>query len=467
MSQVLGRGESRPWATKWPVSSLGAFLLAVVAGIGIFTYRNVEKWTPLQQWYWDRISDHEVVPQGARRLPTAGEGGRPRQATHGGRCRRGAGPMQGWPPFPFALTPKARQAGAVALKVDTVHYPSAQMHQMLSEWIYEGQSPDDLIRPAWFGALGIFVLGLVLAIPRDRARVRMLEHGRRLKGPQMVTVKEFNQWSGGNGIGFATTRAKRNALDSARVRDEPRDDYGRHGRGQMHPDPPVLMQMEERGETAIVYDPALEYTPQFFKPARGDVILNPLDERMPYWSPCDEVRHEAEAEDAGGGAVQGRSAQESLFRDGAAPNLRALADRAAEADAARAAGGSCATSDELAETLKDTEHAAAIYPDAGPQRGGVLARSTWWPNALKLLPRGERNEDKLDGGGMGASSGKGWLFLTSIPPEFRERLLPLTSLWLDMLVLRLMNQGDPASVRRGSCWTSWPACNGCRSCTRR
>ncbi|MFZ1131286.1 MAG: hypothetical protein WBV31_03870 [Terriglobales bacterium] len=28
------------------------FLLAVVAGIGIFTYSNVEKWTPLRQWYW-------------------------------------------------------------------------------------------------------------------------------------------------------------------------------------------------------------------------------------------------------------------------------------------------------------------------------------------------------------------------------------------------------------------------------
>jgi len=54
--------------------------------------------------------------------------------------------------------------------------------------------------------------------------------------------------------------------------------------------------VEERGETAIVYDPALEYTPQFYEPGRGDVILNPLDARMPYWSPCDEVRHEAEAE---------------------------------------------------------------------------------------------------------------------------------------------------------------------------
>jgi hypothetical protein len=32
------------------------------------------------------------------------------------------GPTQGWPPFPFALTPKARQRGAVTLKVDTVRY---------------------------------------------------------------------------------------------------------------------------------------------------------------------------------------------------------------------------------------------------------------------------------------------------------------------------------------------------------
>lgn len=36
----------------------------------------------------------------------------------------------------------------------------------------------------------------------------------------------------------------------------------------------------------------------------------------------------------------------------------------------------------------------------------------------------------------------GWLILTSTP-ETRTRLVPLTSLWLDMLVLRLMNRGQP------------------------
>lgn len=44
-----------------------------------------------------------------------------------------------------------------------------------------------------------------------------------------------------------------------------------------------------------MYDPALEYTPQFYTPERGDVILNPIDARSPYWSPGDELRHEAEA----------------------------------------------------------------------------------------------------------------------------------------------------------------------------
>ena len=37
----------------------------------------------------------------------------------------------------------------------------------------------------------------------------------------------------------------------------------------------ILAQIWERGEAAIVYDPALEYLPQFYSEARGDVILNP------------------------------------------------------------------------------------------------------------------------------------------------------------------------------------------------
>lgn len=96
---------------------------------------------------------------------------------------------------------------------------------------------------------------------------------------------------------------------------------------------------------------------------------------------------------------------------------------------------------ELAKRLKDTEHAAAIYPDAGPQRGGMIATLNSVSNALKLLPRKEETKTSWTATEW-AQQRQGWLFVTS-PPEFRERLRPLISMWLDMLVLRLMNQGRP------------------------
>ncbi len=43
----------------------------------------------------------------------------------------------------------------------------------------------------------------------------------------------------------------------------------------------VLRQVQSRGDSAIVYDPAREYVRRFYNPERGDVILNPLDKRCP------------------------------------------------------------------------------------------------------------------------------------------------------------------------------------------
>jgi hypothetical protein len=212
MSGLWSRGEYQGWPTKWPVSSLGALLIAVAVGIGIFTYRNAVLWTPLQRWYWDQYLSAQLMPMKAnspnsnyRLLAKVDRHGKQQLALDADVV---PGPRQGRQLIPFTLSSQARQAGAADLVVDPVHYSSQQVQKTLSDWIYDGQTPDDLVRPAWIGGLGVLVLGLVLAIPRDRARARILQHGRRLKGPQMVTVKEFNQWSGGSGIGFVTTKKK-------------------------------------------------------------------------------------------------------------------------------------------------------------------------------------------------------------------------------------------------------------------
>ena len=62
-------------------------------------------------------------------------------------------------------------------------------------------------------------------------------------------------------------------------------------------------------------------------------------------------------------------------------------------------------------------------------------------DTLKLLPRESQTTERWSAASW-ARDRRGWLFLTSTP-ETRMRLVPLTSLWLDMLVLRLMNRGQP------------------------
>jgi hypothetical protein len=101
--------------------------------------------------------------------------------------------------------------------------------------------------------------------------------------------------------------------------------------------------------------------------------------------------------------------------------------------------------EELDRRLKGTELATFIYRGAGPQRGGVLRALNMVADSLMMLPK-ENDAKRRWMTVEWSHQQSGWLLLTSIP-RFRERLLPLTSLWLDTLVLRVMNQGEP-SMRR-------------------
>jgi type IV secretion system coupling TraD/TrwB family protein len=65
-----------------------------------------------------------------------------------------------------------------------------------------------------------------------------------------------------------------------------------------------------RGEAFVCYDPAGEFTERHFNPG-CDLILNPLDERSPYWSPAAEI--EGIGEDING--PQRQFIAESFFPD--------------------------------------------------------------------------------------------------------------------------------------------------------
>jgi hypothetical protein len=437
VNRLLGRGKSPGPSKNWVLSTLVALVLAFVTWIGIFTYQSVEVWTPLQQWYWVQYSISKDFPNPSGTYQVLWKLDRQGQHSLATDADVMPAPLKVWPSF--ALTAKARQAGAVALKVDTVHYTNAQMNRMLAELIYAGQSPGDLIWPAWAGAVGIFVLGLVLPIPRNRRRRQIEEDGCRLKGPEMVTVKEFNRRSGGDGISFLTTEGRESLSIPRSLESSHMMMMGDTGAGKSVLQRRVLAQIAERGETAIVYDPALEHTPQFFNAARGDLILNPLDVRCPYWSPSDEVMHEAEALTLATSLFPDKPHENTFFVEGPRKVFAHLLTlKPTPEELVRW----MSHEEELDRLLKGTELTAFVYRGAGPQRGGVLGALNMVADSLKLLPKESETKQRWTTEEW-ARQRSGWIFLTSTP-RFRERLLPLMSLWLDTLVLRLMNQGDPA-----------------------
>ena len=91
----------------------------------------------------------------------------------------------------------------------------------------------------------------------------------------------------------------------------------------------------------------------------------------------------------------------------------------------------------LNRMVEGTELASMISQAAPSQREGVRASLNLVADALRLLKT--KGEAKTTWTAREwAAKRRGWIFLTSTP-ELRASLQPLLSLWLDILVLRLMN----------------------------
>jgi type IV secretory pathway TraG/TraD family ATPase VirD4 len=79
-----------------------------------------------------------------------------------------------------------------------------------------------------------------------------------------------------------------------------------------------------------------------------------------------------------------------------------------------------------------------IAKGAQQQRNGVLASLGLIADSLRMLPNKETAPSRWSATEW-AEDRKGWIFITSKPSE-REALRPLHSLWIDLLVLRLLNE---------------------------
>ncbi len=92
---------------------------------------------------------------------------------------------------------------------------------------------------------------------------------------------------------------------------------------------------------------------------------------------------------------------------------------------------------EIDRRVEGTEYAQMIAKGAQEQRSGVLGSLGLIADSLRMLPTKDQAKTSWSATEW-AETREGWIFITSKATE-REALRPLHSLWIDLLVLRLMS----------------------------
>ena len=175
----------------------------------------------------------------------------------------------------------------------------------------------------------------------------------------------------------------------------------------------VLRQIRERGDSAIVYDPACEYIQRFYDKDRGDIVLNPLDARRPIGGRRGDDRTPkpmlSQRLCISRPPIQGR-----ILPRNAGTDLRPSVQAGTESASAGAVDGERQRDRTAGRRNGD---GALHRAKAGPQRQGVsVARLV--AKSFRLLPR--RSRPTGYGAPSWAKHRKGWIFITSRPPSAKR-----------------------------------------------
>jgi hypothetical protein len=441
--QNWGRKESLIWPPRGNIYTLGAFFAALLATSLLVYTRYQWGLMPLERYYvpyYLRTATAGMLhPADTYQLLYVADRRSLRRLALEEDVEPGSTLQRRGRPLPLQLTAQAAGNGSFFL----VRGPrSRHSNKLLHAWLAHSVYDDvplykSFTTQLWIG-LVVFGMLLPLSIPRDIARIKELRYGRRLKGPFLVSAKGFAKAVAGDGIGITTD-------DSGRPLRTPRDAEIKHflivgdtGSGKSSIIRQMLYQVDARGDRAIVYDPACEFVKQFYDEHRGDIVLNPLDARMPYWNPSKELRRKAEAKALAVSLYQPEGVSNRFFVE--APQkifAHLLTYLPTPVDLVHWMSDPA----EIDRRVKGTEYWALIDPKAPQQRTGVLGSLNMSADSFGLLPK-EEDTTSAWTATQWAENRRGWIFITS-RPTMREALRPLISLWIDTLVLRLLNEPMP------------------------
>jgi type IV secretory pathway TraG/TraD family ATPase VirD4 len=435
-----GRKESIIFPPHSPIYSYGAVFLAFVL-TGCFLYLRFSfGQSSLQQFYtpiYARTAAGGAFKKHSKyQLLYVGDGTKAGRLAVEGDVQAGSTPAPGGKQIPLALSSAAAGQGLRALyRGPQQVYLDATLHEYLKRSVYAGDQLRDIYEiPFLFGFLSLLAQ-LPFSITKDIKRRKELKYGRLLKGPVMLTPKEFNQTVNGDGIGFKTTEAKQMMRIPLQAEAQHIELMGDTGAGKTTLIMQILRQIQGREHAAIVYDPACEFIQRFYSEKRGDIVLNPLDDRCPYWGPSEELRRKAEAKAIAASLYQPTSDKKGEFFTETPQKI--FAHLLTKGPTPEELVAWLSNPAEIDLRVRGTEMEAMIAKGAQQQRNGVLASLGLVADSLRMLPTREQAGGKTWSATEWAETRSGWIFITSSATE-REALRPLHSLWIDLLVMRLL-----------------------------
>jgi type IV secretory pathway TraG/TraD family ATPase VirD4 len=353
---------------------------------------------------------------------------------------------------PLALSPKAIAMGWRGVTITPPQRVRAsELREYLAATVYDGNSAWLIfLRPVLYLTalvLFLYVLWLLFGHKLRVSRKHEQRHGRRTKGPELLAAL---RGSGDGGVRFQIEREGTlgRFLPSHSFRIPRRLEashillMGDTGSGKSSAIRQLLRQVEDRGESAIVYDPAMDFLGEFYNPQRGDLILNPLDQRCPYWGLGDEIDRPETATTIAAAMLSDKEYEKAFFTD--APR-RVLAHLLRRQPQPRDILRMMANPAYIEAAVKGTPLAALLDPGAPAQRAGVLSSLNMVADSLELLPEWEYTR-KTFATAEWYTERKRWVFLTS-SPAYREKVLPLHSAWLDLFILRMMGYCEDRAAK--------------------
>lgn len=212
----------------------------------------------------------------------------------------------------------------------------------------------------------------------------------------------------------------------------------------------MLDQIRERQERFIIHDPALEFASKYYRPGI-DTILNPFDVRHPYWHIGDEMRHDGDAQSIARGLFPKNPRNPGdFFVEAPFKILEYLLtlkqtpgqtwQRHLHVERPRAEDiRHWMTDHDLLDRLLEGSGLEGILSEGAPQqRGGVHGALDMVAEHLAILPDQADTTERWSAREWATQPGDGCIFLTSTA-ETRGKLVKLHTLWIDMLILRLMS----------------------------